>query len=222
MGWKEAQHPTLTPTAPAAPPRLRGQVPTWNGPGPHQALCWCTTPCHLPTGQELLCIPQNPKQPALSSRPVPVPALAPAALRPSPASPGLPRAARSQRNRSALSYSALHSPSTPSLHEHLAHARNPEAQRKPLCLPGRLHIPGTLPSTQQLFNTPALQACTAWHETRRAHSQEVSPMAQGEEAAGTEGYPLLGNIPEEGSARPRPGPLGTVSPPPSGAGAQGK
>lgn len=216
MGWKEAQHPTLTPTAPAASPRLQGQVPTWNGPGPvlgHRAL-------RLPTGQELLCIPQNPTQPALSfSRTLPVLALASRSPETSPASPGLPRAARSQRNWAMLSYSVLHSPSTPPASK--STWSTPGTQRRPLPAwsPPRPRYPARHTGAVQYSCPPGAHSLARGTQGPQPGGE---PCAPGEEAAGTEGYLLLGNVPKEGSARPKPGPLGTVSPPPSDAGAQGK
>lgn len=126
----------------------------------------------------------------------------PAALRPPlllPVYPGLP-AHREIGPCSATQYC------TPLAHPQLPKAPGPRQEpRGGLCLPGPLHVPGILPGTQELFNTPALQKPTAWHEARRAHSQEVSPVPQGRRLQAQRGTCSWGTFPRRGQPGPNLG-----------------
>lgn len=105
----------------------------------------------------------------------------PAALRPPPASPGLPRAARSQRNRAMLSYSAPHSPAPPACArtQSMPGIQGPEGSCACL-VPPHPWYPARHTVADRYTCPPG------------SHSLEVSPEPQGEEAAGTEGVPAPG------------------------------
>lgn len=105
----------------------------------------------------------------------------PAALRPPPASPGLPRAARSQRNRAMLSYSAPHSPAPPACArtQSMPGIQGPEGSCTCL-VPPHPWYPARHTVADRYTCPPG------------SHSLEVSPEPQGEEAAGTEGVPASG------------------------------